>query len=87
VTATRCACGFTELADESLADHLQRVFTPDDARGNDGLIHEEGAPLACRCGLVTTTGEDLDDHFLAVFTPADGIGRDGQRHAAAGTPR
>jgi serine/threonine-protein kinase RsbW len=81
---TQCACGFTELDDETLSDHLQRVFEPADRRGNDGRVHEEGTRLACVCGFAAVTGDRLDQHFLAAFTPPGGIGRDGRKHAPAG---
>ena len=81
---TRCTCGFTELADENLTDHLLHVFTPEDSRGDGGLVHDEAATLACRCGYAARTATDLDGHFLEAFTPADGIGRDGQNHEAIG---
>jgi hypothetical protein len=77
---TRCSCGFTEQPDENLTDHLLHVFTPEDGRGNDGLVHEEAATPACRCGYAA----GLDSHFLEVFTPADGIGRDGQKQETIG---
>jgi hypothetical protein len=80
MTAARCTCGFTELADEELTDHLLWVLGPDDQRGNDGLVHEERERLACACGLAAVTAEELDAHLISVFTPADAIGRDGQRH-------
>ncbi len=35
MTPARCSCGFTELADETIADHLQQVFEPADRSGND----------------------------------------------------
>jgi hypothetical protein len=78
--AARCSCGFTELADEELNDHLLHVFEPDDHIGNDGLAHEERDPLACLCGLAAITPEELDAHFLKAFTPDDAIGSDGRRH-------
>lgn len=87
MAAARCSCGFTELADERLIDHLLHMFIPDDCRGNDGVIHEEGGLLACRCGLAIETADDLDGHFLEVFTPADGIGRDGKKHEVTGVER
>jgi hypothetical protein len=87
MTHANCSCGFTELADERLIDHLLHMFIPDDGQGNDGVIHEEGALLACRCGLAMETADDLDDHFLEVFTPADGIGRDGKIHEVTGGER
>lgn len=79
MTAVRCACGFTELADEDVIDHLLRVFEPDQME-SDGPVHEERERLACACGLAAVTAEELDAHFITVFTPADAIGRDGQRH-------
>jgi len=84
ITPAQCACGFTELGDETLADHLHVVFTPDDMRGKDGLVHEERKRLACSCGLAARTPDELDGHFRDVFTPDDGVGRDGRKHAPAG---
>jgi hypothetical protein len=84
MTAASCSCGFTELDDETMTDHLHSVFEPDDRKGTDGQLHEEGEHLACWCGFAAATPEDLDDHFLAVFTPGDGIGRDGKKHEVTG---
>jgi hypothetical protein len=84
VSAVRCLCGFTELADEEITDHLELVFEPDDRKGNDGRVHEETSSLACSCGLAAITSEELDGHFLAVFTPADAVGADGKAHRAVG---
>ena len=78
----QCACGFTELDDEEITDHLQWVFEPGDLVGNDSLAHEERAGLTCACGLAAITAGELDHHFLKVFTPDDAIGRDGQKHEA-----
>ena len=78
--AARCACGFTELADEEIIDHLELVFEPGDLTGNDGQAHEERDRLRCACGLSAITPEELDEHFLKVFTPGDAIGMDGRRH-------
>jgi hypothetical protein len=86
MTTARCSCGFTELADESLTDHLQRAFMPEDCRGNDGQVHDETAVFTCRCGYVATAAQGLDDHFLEAFTPAGAIGRDGDKHEAAQPP-
>jgi hypothetical protein len=80
--ADKCSCGFTELADESITDHLQQVFAPDNAIGLDGKRHEEGKKLACLCGLTAVTTDELDSHLLAAFTPDDAIGRDGEVHEA-----
>jgi hypothetical protein len=82
VIAAHCACGFAELADEEMTDHLELAFEPGDLKGNDGQVHEETASLTCSCGLAAITTEELDFHFLAVFTPPDGVGRDGIRHEA-----
>lgn len=80
----RCACGFTEAADETLVDHLLEMFAPQGCRGNDGLLHEEAFPaLTCLCGYTATTSQELDDHFLAVFTPPNSTGRDGLVHKPA----
>jgi hypothetical protein len=86
VTGKRCACGFAEAngADETLDDHLREVFTPDDGRGPDGLVHFEGlTDYFCLCGAGGSAG-DLDAHFLEVFTPADSVGLDGLIHKVAG---
>lgn len=80
IAAVHCACGFTELADEEITDHLELIFEPADLTGNDGRVHEETRDLTCSCGLAAITTEELDDHFLAVFTPADAVGRDGSKH-------
>jgi len=80
----QCSCGFRELADEEIIDHLQLAFEPDDLRGNDGLVHEERGRLACACGLSAITTEELDAHLLNVFTPRDAIGSDGRRHQHRG---
>jgi anti-sigma regulatory factor (Ser/Thr protein kinase) len=82
--AARCSCGFMELADEEVIDHLELVFEADDLTGNDGQAHEESNPLTCACGLSAITPEELDEHFLKVFTPYDAIGRDGRRHEPPG---
>jgi hypothetical protein len=80
----QCACGFTELDDETITDHLHLVFTPDDIRGKDGLVHEEGERLACFCGFTARTPDELDQHFRKVFTPDDAVGPDGKKHGPAG---
>jgi hypothetical protein len=82
MAATSCSCGFTELADESITDHLLQAFEPEGSRGNDGQAHEERGLRTCACGLTASTAGELDRHFLAVFTPADAVGRDGRRHEA-----
>jgi hypothetical protein len=87
MTGTRCSCGFAELGDETIADHLHLVFTPDDMRGKDGLVHEEGQRLACLCGFTARTPDELGEHFLTAFTPDDAIGRDGKAHATDGGAR
>jgi hypothetical protein len=81
--AAQCACGFTELDDEQLTDHLQLMFEPAGLVGNDGQVHEERDRLTCACGLTATAVDELDQHFLKVFTPDDAIGRDGRKHEAA----
>jgi hypothetical protein len=81
--AAQCSCGFTELADEEITDHLHYVFEPDDHTGNDGQVHEERGSLTCACGLSAITSDKLDEHLLKVFTPGHAIGRDGQRHELA----
>jgi hypothetical protein len=80
MTTAPCACGFTETAAETIADHLLEMFTPGDGRAADGQVHLEGeVSLFCMCGAGGSARE-LDAHFLAVFTPADLIGRDGEKH-------
>jgi hypothetical protein len=83
MTAMQCSCGFTELADEEITDHLLLAFEPPDLRGNDGLVHAEGKLLTCLCGLTAPTAGELDQHFLQAFTPQHAIGQDGQRHQAS----
>jgi hypothetical protein len=83
MTAMQCSCGFTELADEDITDHLLLAFEPPDLRGNDGRVHAEGKLLTCLCGLTALTVGELDQHFLQAFTPQHAIGRDGQRHQAS----
>jgi hypothetical protein len=84
MTAARCTCGFTELADELMIDHLLQVFEPDDRIGHDGLVHEERELLTCACGLTAATPAALDAHMLQAFTPDDAKDRHGQRHQPAG---
>ena len=81
--SARCTCGFTELADEEMTDHLLLVFEPADHIGNDGLVHEERERLTCACGLAAITSEEFDAHILKAFTPSDAIGNDGRRHELA----
>lgn len=80
--AAQCACGFTELDDEQLTDHLHEIFESADGRGNDGLVHAETGHLTCSCGQAANTAGELDAHLLKVFMPGDAIGRDGKRHEA-----
>jgi hypothetical protein len=78
----RCSCGFTETdgMDETIEDHLQEMFTPQDGRGLDGMVHFEGEEdLLCLCGA-GGSAEKLDAHFLEMFTPADSTGPDGVIH-------
>jgi hypothetical protein len=82
--ATRCACGFEELADEQVIDHLLAVFEPTGAIGTGGEIHEEMAGRACSCGFPALSGDEMDAHFLAVFTPVGKVGRDGRAHEPLG---
>jgi hypothetical protein len=86
MTSIQCSCGFMELDDEGIIDHLHRVFTPDDGIGNDGQVHEEQGRQTCACGLVASTPEELDTHFLKVFMPADLVGRDGKKHEVRDAP-
>ena len=82
MTTAQCSCGFRELGDEEIIDHLLNVFEPEDHRGTDSLVHEERDRLVCACGFVAITTEELDSHFLKVFRPDDASGRDGQKHEA-----
>ena len=75
-----CLCGFAELDDEMLADHLAVVFMPDDSVGIDGDMHDELSGRACACGFSAGSAEALEGHLLAAFTPGDGIGLDGRKH-------
>jgi hypothetical protein len=81
--SARCTCGFSELADEEMTDHLLLVFEPADRIGNDGLAHEERGHLTCACGFSAITTEEFDEHILKAFTPSDAIGSDGRRHELA----
>jgi hypothetical protein len=78
----QCSCGFKEIGDEEIIDHLLNVFEPKDHGDNDGLVHEERDPLTCACGFAAITAEELGSHLLKAFTPDDAIGRDGQKHEA-----
>jgi hypothetical protein len=86
----RCSCGFTEANefDETIADHLLRVFTPDDNRGADRQVHLEGSPgLACLCGFRATTPGELDSHFLEMFVPAGRVDASGVEHKGTAEPQ
>ena len=80
MVALRCSCGFTELGDEEIIDHLHEVFESWDLRGNDGQVHQETDLRTCACGLVAITSEELDAHLLKAFTPVDAIAPDGMEH-------
>jgi len=82
-TDIRCLCGFAELEDESLADHLHVVFIADETLASDGQAHEETSTLNCSCGFTAASSDDLDAHFLKAFTPESAIGRDGNKHLIA----
>jgi hypothetical protein len=74
MTVQRCMCGFTEADgdDETIRDHLLRVFTPEDGKGADGRVHLEGNPgLTCLCGFTADATGELDSHFLDMFAPAN----------------
>jgi hypothetical protein len=79
----QCSCGFAETADETLTDHLLEAFTPDDCRGADGQVHEEGELGRCLCGVAVAAPGALDHHFLTVFGPVGSIGRDDTEHLPA----
>ncbi len=82
-----CECGYQAGSQEDLTDHHGEMFTPDDDKGPDGLVHAEAASdfpgndgiLACLCGF-TGVIDALDEHFLRAFASADRIGRDGMKH-------
>lgn len=84
MAVARCSCGFTELDDEQLTDHLHQVFETEDMKADDGRVHLEGESRACLCGFSAQTAKELDAHLLKAVTPADAIGRDGSRHEAIG---
>jgi len=86
MAGARCTCGFTEANgdDETIGDHLLRMFTPDDDKGADGRAHLEGDPgLTCLCGFIASTTGELDSHFLGAFVPADGVDGGGVEHKVA----
>ena len=84
-----CECGYLASSQQDLTDHYREMFTPDDDKGPDGLVHAEAARdipgndgiLACLCGF---TGDinALDEHFLLVFAPPDEKGHDGRKHGS-----
>ena len=84
-----CDCGYQADSPQDLTDHITEIFTPEDDRGPDGLVHAQaagdvpgtGGILTCLCGFTGVPG-DLDEHLLRVFIPADRIGRDGRKHCA-----
>jgi hypothetical protein len=87
MSGQRCTCGFTEpnKEGETIADHLLRVFTPEDDKGADGRVHLEGEPrLACLCGFQADAPEELDSHFLEMFIPADRVDPGGVEHKVTG---
>jgi hypothetical protein len=86
----RCTCGFTEANgdDETIEDHLLRVFTPADDKGADGRVHLEGGlKRACLCGARASTAAELDAHFLEMFVPAGRVDAGGVEHAVAAAGR
>ena len=83
MTTQRCTCGFTEAnpEGETIADHLLRVFTPEDDKAPDGRIHLEGeTSLACLCGFKASEPAELDSHFLQMFSPPDQLDPSGVEH-------
>jgi len=82
--ATQCACGFEQLADEQLIDHMLAAFESPGAVGADGKIHDELAGQACSCGFLALSGDEMESHFLAIFTPVGSVGRDGRVHEPLG---
>jgi hypothetical protein len=84
MAAAQCSCGFMQLDDEEVIDHLHQVFEPEDHRGNDGHVHEERGRLTCACGFAAITTEELDSHLLKAFAPDDAVGHDGKKHEGVG---
>jgi hypothetical protein len=86
VSARHCACGYGAADDSDLLDHLLEVFTPDDDRAPDSVLHAEAASAEsgrkCLCGYTASDSRGLDPHLLAAFTPPDGIAVDGRQHVA-----
>lgn len=91
--ARQCACGYAGAGADDLLDHLLEVFTPDDDRAPDGVIHAEAAAagggggkrscsFVCLCGAEASGIREMDSHFLAAFVPPGGIAADGRQHAA-----
>jgi hypothetical protein len=78
-----CSCGFTETADEILADHLGEMFIPDDDTDEASHVHAETHARTCLCGHVAASAADLDAHLLAAFTSPGHLGRDGRAHNPA----
>jgi hypothetical protein len=79
----KCTCGFTEAegVDETIGDHVLRVFTPEDDKDADGQVHLEGDPgLTCLCGFRASATAELDSHFLEVFVPAGRVDPAGVEH-------
>jgi hypothetical protein len=82
-----CECGYLADSQKDLTDHYREIFTPEDDKGTDGLVHAEAARdfpandgiLACLCGF-TGAIDALDEHFLGLFAPADRTGHDGRKH-------
>lgn len=83
VADARCSRGVTEANgdDETIGDHLLRVFAPDDDKGADGRVHLEGGPgPTCLCGLIAGAAGELDSHFLEMFIPAGRVDAGGVEH-------
>jgi hypothetical protein len=83
VADVRCTCGFTEANgdDETLADHLLWVFTPEDDKDAGVQVHLEGdRELTCLCGFRASKTGELDSHFLEMFVPVDRVDSGGVEH-------
>jgi hypothetical protein len=53
----QCSCGYASANADEFADHLLEMFTPDDAIGADGRVHDEIAPDRVRVVGVFLEGE------------------------------
>jgi hypothetical protein len=61
----QCSCGYAPEDADDLSDHLLEVFTPHDALGADGRVHDEIAPDCVRVVGIFPEGERVPS--LACF--------------------